>query len=175
MGRKCLQIKTLHNYTIADLQEEVKKTDSDYTRSMLLTIIMRYQGFSTTEIIKTIGKCRPAITKYIKKWNESPLNLIDHRGNNVQSQITEDIIEDIKDIIVNHAPSEYGYQQGTWTSGLIAKYVEEHYGKRLSSSLFRRILGSIGFSYKRGAYVPTKGDPELQETFKKNVSSAGYN
>ncbi|QUH19959.1 helix-turn-helix domain-containing protein [Alkaliphilus sp. B6464] len=29
------------------------------------------------------------------------------------------------------------------------------------------MLIKIGFSYKRGQYKPTKGDPELQEAFKK--------
>lgn len=175
MSRPCIQVESLHGYTIADLQEEAKKTTSEYTRSLLLTVIMRYNGASTTLITQTLGKSRPTISEYIKKWNSSPANLIDRRGNNVPSEITIDIIEEIKDIIVNHEPSEYGFQQGSWTSAAIAKYVEDNYGKSRSSSLFRRILSSIGFSYKRGAYVPTKGDPELQETFKKNVNTSGYN
>jgi transposase len=175
LARACIKIETLHGYTIADLQEEARITTSEYTRSLLLTVIMRYNGASTTLITQTLGKSRPTIAEYIKKWNLSPANLIDKRGNNVPSEISVDIIEEIKDIILNHEPSEYGFQQGSWTSAALAKYVEEHYGKSRSSSLFRRILSSIGFSYKRGAYVPSKGDPVLQEEFKKNVKITGYN
>lgn len=56
MSRPCIQVETLHNYTIADLQEEANKTTSEYTRSLLLTVIMRYNGASTTLITQTLGK-----------------------------------------------------------------------------------------------------------------------
>lgn len=175
MPRKYLPIKTLHGYTLEELQKLAKESASEYTRSMLYAVIMRYKGVSNTTIMNTLGKSRPTIVAYVKKWNDSPHNIIDKRGNNIPTILTYDVIEDIKNMVINHTPNDFGYPQSTWTSALIARYIEDKYGCRYSSSWMRKLLNSFGFSYKRGVYTPTKADPVLQEKFKKNEYFSGYN
>lgn len=77
MGRKCIQIKKLHGYTIKELQNKTNQTDSEYTRNLLLTVIMRYKALNAEVVMDTLGKARSTIVRYVKKWNESPENIID--------------------------------------------------------------------------------------------------
>jgi len=174
MGRKHLKIKTLHGYKIEQLQNKVNETNSEYTRSFLLAVIMSYNGLHTNDIMKALGKSRPAITRYINSWNESPKNIIDQRGGNIPSDLTDEIVDNIKDIVTTKKPSDFNYQQSTWTCALIAQYVEDNYGKKFSREWIRKLLKKLGFSYKRGLFKPTKADPEMQKQFKKNGNFFGY-
>lgn len=168
MGRHCTEVTTLHGFTIEELQEFAAKAPSNYTRSMVLAVIMRYQGIHPDDIMKTLGKSRPTILAYIHGWNETPFNLKDHRGNNVPSKLTDEIVDDITDLVINKTPRDFGYEHSTWTSDLLSKYIAEYHGEKFCPQWIRKLLKSQGFSYKRGMYEPTKGDPLLQEQFKKN-------
>ena len=57
---------------------------------------------------------------------------------------------------------------GTNIFYMLSKYIADTFGKEYSSEWIRQMLIKLGFSYKRGQYMPTKGDPELQEAFKKS-------
>lgn len=174
MTKRCTKVATLHGYTMDELRKLHDKSTSDYTKRVLMTIMMRWQGMTTTEIMKALGKSRPIVIKYIMQWNESPKSIIDNRGGNVPSRLTDEILDDITDILKHKKPEDYGYAQSTWTSLLISRYIEEHYGPKYGKTMMTKVLKNLGFSYKRGLYVPTKADPEMQEQFKKNVFYTGY-
>jgi transposase len=174
MGRKCVEVKTLHGYTMNELEKRMNSDPSKYTRNCLMTITMRYKGISTTTIMKAINKSRATITTYINLWNDSPLSIIDNRGGNLASELTDDILEDIKNIIINKTPKEFGFPQSTWNSEILSVYIDQTYNLKFCSSWIRATLNSLGFTYKRGIYTPTKADPELQNQFKKNGKISGY-
>lgn len=50
---------------------------------------------------------------------------------------------------------------------MLSKYIADTFGKEYSSEWIRQMLIKLGFSYKRGQYMPIKGDLEPQEAFKK--------
>jgi transposase len=150
------------------------KTTSNYTHDVLLAVMMCYKGINTAYIMSTLNKSRPTITGYINNWNENPSSIMDNRGGNVQSKITMEMIENILTIIMQKTPSDFEYPQATWNSEILVRYISDTYGLKYSSSWIRKILGGLGFSYKRGVYKQTKADPELQNGFKKNVLPLGY-
>ncbi|KXG73601.1 helix-turn-helix domain-containing protein [Thermotalea metallivorans] len=176
MGRKCIQVETLHGLTIKDLQNKVKQATSSYTRNVLTAVIMRYSGISTNEIMKVLGVSRPTVTKYINEWNANPAkSIVDHRGGNIPSKLTDEMVEDIRYVLIHKKPSDFGYFQSNWNCSLLSRYIEDTYGTKFCHQWLAKLLKRLGFSYKRGMYKPTKADPELQEKFKKNVYLFGYN
>lgn len=176
MSRKCVEVKTLHGLTLDQLQDKYKNEKNNFTRSVYLAIIMRYKGISTTIIMKTLNKSRATITSYINDWNTDPIScVIDNRGGNIPSKLTDEIVEDIKYVIKYKAPTDFGYLSSTWNSVILSKFIEDKYGKKFCDSWLRKLLENLGLSYKRGVYQPTKADPELQTMFKKNVNIIGNN
>lgn len=168
MAMHLVEVKTLHGYTISELNEIINSTDSKFSRSLLSAVIMRYNGIHTNDIMKTLCRTRAAITTYIKKWNEYGIDsIIDGRGGS-ESSFTVEMLSDLKDVVQNKSPEAFGYNRSTWTTALLAQYIENKYDKTYSQEWIRQILISLNFSYKRGQYKPTKGDPELQASFKKN-------
>lgn len=176
MGRKCIQVKTLHGFTIDELQLKYESTTNDYTRDVYLAVIMRFKDIDTEIIMRTLGKSRPTVTSYINSWNEHSVDSTkDNRGGNIPSKLTDEIIDDIKNVISTKSPSDFGFISCTWNSVILSKYIEQKYGSKFADSWIRKLLEGLGFSYKRGVYKPTKEDPILQEQFKKNGWSLGNN
>lgn len=158
MGRNCVKVNTLYNYTIDSLRELSNLTTNEHNRSAITAVIMSYSGFSTSDIMKVLGKSRPTIVSYLNKWNESPIKIMDDRGGNMHSGFTNEMINHLKKIVISSTPSSFGYPQSTWNSEILASYIEKKYGKSYSSRYIRLILNSLGFTYKRGIYKPSKGD-----------------
>lgn len=175
MGRKNTKIESLYGLSIKDLNKIANESKSSYTRGLIQAVILRYNDVPTSTIVKTLGKSKATVVSYINKWNTKGIVAIsDQRGGNVKSKITDEIAEDVKNIITNKSPHDFGYEQNKWNSLLLARYIEDKYGYKYSKVWMTKLLKSLGFSYKRGVYKPTLGNPELQSSFKKNDPFDGY-
>ncbi len=167
MGRNLLEVTTLHGFTIEELIDLEEKHQKKSIKSLLRTVIMRSRGIHTEEIQHILGKSRATIIGYINKWNKYGIDaLVDNRGGSV-STFTDEMLEDLRDTVLNKSPKDFGYLSATWDTHMLSEYVANTFSKDYSSEWIRQMLIKIGFSYKRGQYMPTKGDPELQEAFKK--------
>lgn len=93
-------------------------------------------------------------------------SIIDNRGGS-ESSFTDEMLKDLKDVVLSKSPETFGYMHSSWTTALLAQYIEDKYGKSYSQEWIRQLLISLDFSFKRGQYKPTKGDAELQAIFKK--------
>ncbi|SCL85434.1 helix-turn-helix domain-containing protein [Sporanaerobacter sp. PP17-6a] len=108
MGRKLLEVTTLHGFTIDDLIKLEESHQKKSIKSLIRTVIMRYQGIHTEEIQHILGKSRPTITEYINKWNKYGLDaLVDNRGGSI-STFTDEMLEDLKDTVLNKSPQAQG-------------------------------------------------------------------
>lgn len=168
MGRKSIEVQSLHGLTIDDLNAIANRVNTNYTRTVVQAIIMRYQGIETKVIAKTLSKSYATIINYLNKWNNHGiLVLTDNRGNNVPSSLTDEMVEDIRDVVENKSPHDFDYEQNKWDCKTLARYIEDTYGKKYGKTWIRKLLKNLGFSYKRGVYKPTLANPQLQESFKK--------
>lgn len=65
-------------------------------------MIQRYNGVPASIIAKNLNKCVATINRYINRWNEFGITLIaDHRGGNIPSSLTGEMVEDIRKIVTN--------------------------------------------------------------------------
>lgn len=55
MGRKLIEVKTLHGYTIKELTKIEEKLQKSSKKALLRAVIMRYQDIHTSEIAKIIN------------------------------------------------------------------------------------------------------------------------
>jgi transposase len=175
MGRKCIEVKSLYELTIDDLNAIAKKSGSSYTQDVIKAVIMRYNGVHPQIISDTLGKCYATVISYINNWNaQGVASIADHRGGNIPNALTDEMVEDIRDIVTNKTPADFGYECSKWSCGILSRYVEETYGKKYSDEWVRLLLKNLGFTHKRGVFRPSLADVNLQESFKKNGYPAGY-
>ncbi|MCX7748966.1 MAG: winged helix-turn-helix domain-containing protein [Clostridia bacterium] len=175
MGRKCIEVKSLYELSIDDLNLIAKNSESNYTRDIVATVIMRYNGVHPQIIADTLCKSRATIVSYLNDWNSKGIACIaDHRGGNIPSSLDDNMIEDIRNIVTNKSPYDFGYEQNKWNTLILCRYIEDTYGKKYSDTWIRLLLKGLGFYYKRGVYKSSLADELLQESFKKNGYPAGY-
>lgn len=174
MGRKHLEIKSLHGQEIDDLIELKNTISSKYSRLVLTAITMRYLGKSTKEIILSTGLSNVTVVKHIANWNTNGMEAIeDHRGGS-DSKLEPQIVDDILYIVTNKSPIDFDFTAHTWTCALLVIYVDQTYGVKVCQETIRRILISHKISYKRAQPKPTKADKQEQESLKKNARSTRY-
>lgn len=76
----------MHSFTIYELIKLEESHQKKSIKSLIRTVIMRYQGIHTEEIQHMLGKSRLAITGYINKWNKYSLDaLTDNRGGSIST------------------------------------------------------------------------------------------
>lgn len=171
MPKKSIKITTLHDYTIDDLIKMKDINDSSYATNILLAVIMKYQGFKTSEICSVLGKSNNTIIRYIKNWNMYGVkSLKDNRGGS-EGNFTAEMIDDLLTTVRFRNPVDYGFASSTWTTKTLSEYIYINYGLKYSSEYIRLILKENNFSFKRGQYNPTNGNKKLQLAFKKKLKS----
>lgn len=174
MGRKMVEVETLHGNTIEELLAMKSTLTSSYSFTVLMAITMRYQKVHTDEIVRILGLSKPTILDYIRKWNELGLEALkDHRGGS-KGSFTDEMLNDLKDTVVHKSPVEEGFESYTWTCSLLADYIEKKYNQKYSREWIRQILRLNRFSYKRGQYKPSLASEAEQMAFKKNAGSSRY-
>jgi transposase len=174
MGRKMIEVISLHDYTLEELLDKKRSLTSSYSFNILLAVTMRYQKVHTDEIARILGLSKPTILEYIHKWNEIGMEALeDHRGGS-KSEFTDEMIDDLKDIIIHKCPADEGFSSFSWNCNLLAEYIEKKYNRRYSPEWIRRILIKNGYSYKKGQYKPTLSSAADQLAFKKNDGPSKY-
>ena len=119
MARKCVEVKTLHGYTIEKLIDLEKKVKSDYLKSLIRAVIMRYKGIHTSVVAKTIGKSVASVIIYINRWNKSGIDAVaDVRGGSV-SKSTNKMLNDLKDTVINKDPRQFEFTAATWNTHML--------------------------------------------------------
>lgn len=175
MGRSTTQVTTLHGYTIEGLFDLKDTTESKYTRRVLNTIILRYKGYSNTQIHEITGLSNVTMVSYIKKWNSTGIKAIkDSRGGNHIPKLSPEIVDDLIYVTLNKNPVDFEFIGHTWTCALLALYIKQSYGIDVSVTTIWSILKKNNLSYKRAQPKPTKAYKAEQEAFKKNVRSNEY-
>jgi len=69
MGRKMIEVKSLHGLTIDDLNFITNELNSNYSRIVIQTVIMRYSGVPTQVIADILDKCVTTIVSNINNCN----------------------------------------------------------------------------------------------------------
>lgn len=171
MPRQTIEVTTLHGYTIEELINMKDKHTSSYARNILLTVIMKYQGFKSSEIIKTVGKSHVTVLKYIKSWNKLGVECLkDNRGGS-EGNFTSEMVDDLLTTVMFRNPIDYGFMSSTWTTKTLSEYIYTKYGLKYSAEWIRIILKENNFSFKRGQYNPTYGDKVKKLAFKKKLQN----
>lgn len=174
MGRNLIVVKTLYDYTVEDLYKIRDEQKSNYSYNLLMSIIMRYQGIHTDDIVKALGKSKTTIVEYIHKWNSQGIKaLVDGRGGS-EGHFTEEMLEDLKDTLLHKLPTEFGYISYTWTTQMLADYINKKYKVSYSDEWIRKILKRNNFTYKRAQPKPTLANTGEQVAFKKNGEASRY-
>lgn len=174
MGRKSIEVKLMDNQTVDELIDKKNSTENNRERLILATIIMRYLKYSNKEIMKITGLSQSTIISYINNWNAEGFAFIeDKRGGSI-GKLSSEIVEDLIYTTKHVSPTEKGFIANTWSCALLAIYINQKYGIKVTDEAIRLRLIENNISYKRAQPKPSKADKDKQEAFKKNAKQTIY-
>lgn len=175
MGRKGIEVTSLHNCTVEKLKKMRNSEQNEFARNVLTAVIMRYERHNTINISKFLLKTKQTIINYIKSWNSLGLkSLQDGRGALNGGTFTAEMKDDLESVVLNRRPNDFGFIGNVWTCPLLVEYINQNYGIKYSDEYIRVLLKERRLSYKRVQRKPSKADKKEQEVFKKNANPSPY-
>lgn len=114
-----------------------------------LAVRLSSQGASPTEIVKTLGRGRSTIWRWIKDFNERGLDaLFMGTSSGAPPKADQDVCAALSQAIETN-PHELGYAFTRWTGALLAEHLRRTIHVELSIYTIYRALHRLGFRYLR--------------------------
>ena len=111
---------------------------------------------------------KTTVQRWIHRLNEFGFEgLKDQSGRGRKSRLSDSERLQLK-AELESSPAQLDYQQSRWDGKLLSHHLKSHYGIELKVRQCQNLFKQLGFSLQRPRKMPTGGDPEQKEAFKKN-------
>lgn len=120
------------------------------------------------EIAKLLHISKVTVYKWIKRWNENGLVGLQIKKAKGRAPILT--LEEKKKVIevICKSPRESGFEFSTWTLKMIAKYILEQFGKKISLPSISQMLHQNKIVQLVPRTLPAKGDKKKKKSLNKN-------
>ena len=149
-----LSLTTDERKQLQFLRDHLKKTDAKaFVRVCVILSIDEGLSYST---IKTIfGISQDSITRYKARFVNGGIDLLlDNNYKSYTGRLSESELEKLDELL-----SEKIYS----SAKQVAQLIEQEFGMKYSESHVSRILGKLGYVYKKPKQYPAKADVEKQK------------
>lgn len=112
-------------------------------------------GFGMAAIAKHVGKSYNLVRATFSRWQqEGYAGLVDHYEHHGRKAVISDEIRTFM--------TEKLAEERTWTCGQLAEVIAERYGVKAGREGIRKHLNELGYSWKKGRFVPEKRPSDEQ-------------
>jgi transposase len=148
------------------------KNQKSYARKRLLAVKYLHEGMSRLQVCKLMGCSYNTLSGWIDKFiNEGLEGLVEPITHKVPQRLSSDQKEELKKILLNQRPQDYGIDRNIWTGELISQVIQEKWSTSFKSSRIYEILAEVGLSYQKAhrdyANADKTGQREFVEVLKK--------
>jgi transposase len=167
MGRSPKQLK---NYT-ADQVKSLIDSKTDYKIGIKLFAVYQVaQGRPSREI----GALFHASFRQILAWadrldEEGVEGLKTREGQGRKPKLNNEQLQELKNVLLQKTPEDYGYNSGIWTGPLLRDFIRERYGVSYGKTNIYNVLKKLGFSYQKGRGIYPEASTKQQEEFKESL------
>ncbi len=144
------------NEALRELEQNAYIHSKVRLRAQILRLSDKDLGMK--EIAEQVGKSYNMVRATLNRWSsEGYAGLADHYEHHGQKAIISDEIKGFMQAQLS--------EERTWTCAQLAEAVVEHYQVRVGREGIRKRLKELGYSWKKGRFVPQKrpSDEELKK------------
>jgi len=156
------------NHSVEDLQI-LFRSNSDYLVGVrLLALIQIAKGKSSRDLEEIFGKSHSRFCVWVNNFNEHGLEgLKNKNGRGRNSRLSKSELEELRNVVLNKSPEEYGYNTATWNGLLLIDYIGNKYQINYKKANIYVILKrKLGLSFQKGKGFYPEQDKELREEHK---------
>lgn len=152
---------------MTDLQDG-RKTDRSQMESIRLESIDRWvAGEKPLDIIRGTNYCETTIYKWIgifQKFGRE--GLISKKAPGASARLSDEAKRKLKEMIVGHEPTAYGFESSLWTRKIVAELVKEHFNVKLGLTQIGKILSELKITPQKPTRESREQDPEEVKEWK---------
>ena len=155
----------------ADQIKSLINTDDRYKIGIRLYAVYQVaQGNSSRKLEEFYQTSFKQITNWVHRFEKEGLEgLKDKVGRGRKSKLSEHQQEELKDLVKNKTPLDYGYNTATWTGAILIDWIKKNYNIEYKKTQIYNILKRLGFSHQKAKGNYPESDKQKQETFKEDL------
>jgi transposase len=117
-------------------------------------------------VAKQVGCSYVTLTEWIDKFIQGGLlELTQKITHQVPCRLNESQQMELKRMLLESSPIDYGIDRAIWTGKIISSVIEERWGVSLKDSRIYEILDSLKLSYQKAHRDYANADKERQKEF----------
>lgn len=120
-----------------------------YIRKLAVRAIEE-KDFSPESIAEILGINRTAIYAWLRRFKQGGYSELDtKKAPGGPCEITEEIEQWLKEVVLHYSPEYFGYDRALWTRDILAEIINEEFGLDVAGSAVGKHLKKIGLSYQK--------------------------
>ncbi|WP_159634600.1 helix-turn-helix domain-containing protein [Sphingobacterium composti Ten et al. 2007 non Yoo et al. 2007] len=133
---------------------EIKKllnTNDAYTVGIRLYMVYLVAlGYSSRRLSELHNISFKQITNWVHRFEKEGVEgLKDKKGRGRRSNLSNEQLERIKNLVINENPSDHGYQSVKWTGPLLAQWIDKEYGLTYQKAQVYNLLEKVGIVFEK--------------------------
>jgi transposase len=164
MSRKKLQVI---GYTPEEIRALFKKDDR-YTIGIRLYAIYQISSGKTSRVVQDLYDTSfKQICNWVHRFErEGVEGLKDKIKSGRKPRLDTQQLSELKNVLLNNRPDEFGYNTSTWNGPLVIDYVKNKYSVEYKKANIYNVLKSLGFTYQKGRAKYPEANEQQREEFR---------
>ena len=164
MSRKALQVR---GYTPEQIKDFFRN-DERYTIGLRLYAVYQISlGKTSREVQELYNTSFKQICNWVHQFEKEGIEgLKDKAKSGRKPRLDHQQLAEIKNVLLNSIPEEFGYNTSTWNGILAIDYIKKKYGIEYKKANIYNILSSLGFTYQKGRGKYPEANEEKREEFR---------
>ena len=149
------------------IQEALSQSEDAKYFHKLDLVLLTVNGMSSKEVASLYNEFPTTVSYWTKKAVESGVESLrggKHTGR--PSKLNSEQLVEIEGILRN-PPTDLGYDMPAWDGILLSQHILVTYKTKISVRQCQRILRKLGFTLQRPQMLPSGGDDEQRQEYKK--------
>src|SRR5690606_4152939 len=90
------------------------------------------------------------ITNWVHRFEKEGIEgLKDKKGRGRRSNLSNEQLERIKNLVINEKPSDHGYKPVKWTGPILAQWIDKEYGLSYQKAQVYNLLEKVGIVFEK--------------------------
>jgi transposase len=140
----------LEDVSVEDLQRALAEVEEKKPTQRLMAAIAYKNGVTQTELAEWYDVQRRTIYSWLTRLDDGPLThaVYDDERSGRPRKLTDDQQVQVREVL-HEQPTEYGFDEPTWTPSLFQRYLRETYDVEYSIPSCRRLMKESGLRFRK--------------------------
>ena len=145
MSKPTLNVK---GYAPEQIKKLLSANESFVVAIRLYLVYQVSLGFSSRQLAQIHDISFKQITTWVHRFETEGIEgLKDRKGRGRKSFLPNDVLQKIKQMVLEEQPSKYGYDAVKWTGPLLSEWIEEQYGIKYQRAQIYNLLRNLGIEF----------------------------